>query len=32
VTAAEHPTYLQQKLPLFAPANREDTQRFRASD
>jgi serine protease Do len=32
VTAAEHPTYLQQKLPLFAPANREDSQRFRASD
>jgi serine protease Do len=32
VTAADHPTYLQQKLPLFAPANRENTQRFRASD
>src|SRR3984893_15404453 len=32
VTAAEHPTYLQQKLPLFAPANREDLQRFRDSD
>ena len=32
VTATEHPTYLQQKLPLFAPANREDTQRFRDSD
>src|SRR6202790_2917147 len=24
VTAAEHPTYLQQKFPLFAPANREE--------
>src|SRR5580692_8065752 len=32
VTAAEHPTYLQQKLPLFAPANRENSHRFRASD
>jgi serine protease Do len=32
ITAAEHPTYLQQKLPLFAPANREETQRFRDSD
>jgi len=32
VTAAEHPTFLQQKLPLFAPANRENTQRFRDSD
>jgi S1-C subfamily serine protease len=32
VTAAEHPTYLQQKLPLFAPANREETRRFRDSD
>jgi serine protease Do len=32
VTAAEHPTYLQQKLPLFAPANRENGQRLRASD
>jgi serine protease Do len=32
VTAAEHPTYLQQKLPLFAPANRDNSQRFRASD
>jgi len=32
ITAAEHPTYLQQRLPLFAPANREDAQRFRDSD
>ncbi|MBV8142106.1 MAG: serine protease [Verrucomicrobia bacterium] len=32
VTAAEHPTYFQQKLPLFAPANREDAQRFRDSN
>jgi serine protease Do len=32
VTAVEHPTYLRQKLPLFAPANRENTQRFRGSD
>ena len=32
VTAVEHPTYLRQKLPLFAPANRENTQRFRDSD
>jgi serine protease Do len=32
VTAAEHPAILQQKLPLFAPANRENTQRFRDSD
>jgi S1-C subfamily serine protease len=32
VTAAEHPTYLQQKLPLFAPANRENGQHLRASD
>jgi len=32
VTATEHPAYLQQKLPLFAPANRENTQRFRDSD
>ncbi len=32
VIAAEHPTYLQQKLPLFAPANRDNTQRFRDSD
>ena len=32
VTAAEHPTFLQQKLPLFAPANRDNTQRFRGSD
>jgi serine protease Do len=32
VTAAEHPQYLQQKLPLFAPANRDNTQRFRDSD
>jgi serine protease Do len=32
VTAGEHPTYLQQKLPLFAPANREETRRFRGSD
>jgi serine protease Do len=32
VTAAEHPTYLRQKLPLFAPANQENTQRFRDSD
>src|ERR1700726_3609080 len=32
VTAVEHPTYLQQKLPLFAPANRENPRRFRDSD
>jgi serine protease Do len=32
VTAVEHPTFLQQKLPLFAPANREGIQRFRDSD
>lgn len=32
VTATEHPEYLQQKLPLFAPANRDNTQRFRDSD
>ena len=32
VTAADHPAILQQRLPLFAPANREDSLRFRASD
>jgi S1-C subfamily serine protease len=32
VTAADHPDYLQQKLPLFAPATREDSLRFRDSD
>jgi serine protease Do len=32
VTATDHPAVLQQKLPLFAPANRENTQRFRDSD
>jgi serine protease Do len=32
VTAAEHPTFLQQKLPLFAPANRGGIQRFRDSN
>jgi S1-C subfamily serine protease len=32
VTAADHPAVLQQRLPLFAPATREDSLRFRASD
>jgi serine protease Do len=33
VTASEHPAFLQQKLPLFAPANRENLQqRFKDSD
>ena len=33
VTAADHPAYLQQRLPLFAaPATREDSLRFRDSD
>ena len=30
-TVSSNP-YLQQKLPLFAPANRENSHRFRASD
>src|ERR1700738_546406 len=32
VTAADHPAFLQQRLPLFAPATREDSLRFRDSD
>jgi S1-C subfamily serine protease len=32
VTAADHPAFLQQRLPLFAPAAREDSLRFRDSD
>ena len=33
VTASDHPAFLQQKLPLFAPANRENLQqRFKDSD
>ena len=32
VTAVDHPTFLQQKLPLFAPAGREESLRARGSD
>ncbi len=32
VTAADHPTILQQRFPLFAPAARGDSLPFRASD
>src|ERR1700730_2723422 len=31
-TSADHPAFLQQRLPMFAPATREDSLRFRDSD